>query len=107
MKNDILGVLESGDYDSRLLENLYDSFSSHTAAISYLKFLKLYYLARNDKKMTIEEVARCVGVAPMTIKRIENLQVVPNVSTLFGMLSVVGIDLDNVLLDDINIKGFK
>ena len=107
MKSDILGVLESGNYDSSLLKSLYDSFSSRDAAISYLKFLKLYYLARENKGMTIEEVAASVRVAHMTIKRIENLKVVPNVTTLFGMLSAVGIDLDNVLLDDTNAKGSK
>lgn len=107
MKSDILGVLESGNYDSSLLKSLYDSFSSRAAAISYLKFLKLYYLARNDKKMTIKDVAECVNIVPMTIKRIENLQVVPNVATLFDMLSAVGIDLDNVLLDVSNGKGSK
>ncbi len=40
MKNDILGALESGDYDSGLLESLYRCFSSRTAVISYLKLLK-------------------------------------------------------------------
>lgn len=107
MKSDILGVLESGNYDSSLLKSLYDSFSSRDAAISYLKFLKLYYLARKNKGMTIEEVAECVNIVPMTIKRIENLQVVPNVATLFDMLSAVGIDLGKALSDDTNIKGSK
>ena len=107
MKSDILGVLESGDYDSSLLKSLYDSFSSRDAAISYLKFLKLYYLARENKGMTIEDVAASVRVAHMTIKRIENLKVVPNVTTLFGMLSAVGIDLGKALSDDTNIKGSK
>ena len=107
MKGDILRVLNLEDYDSSLLESLYDSFSSRAAAISYLKFLKLYYLARENKGMTIEEVAASVRVAHMTIKRIENLKVVPNVTTLFGMLSAVGIDLGKALSDDTNIKGSK
>ena len=102
MKKEIFDLISNGDE----FEFLDDSFSSNDSKMMYLKLLKLYYLARVEQGKSVNDISKSVFVAPMTIKRIENLQCLPNISTFFDMLNSVGIDLGFNLIDDNN-KGTK
>ena len=102
MKKKIFDLICSDDG----FDFLEDCFTSDKSKKLYLELLKLYFLARVEQGKSVNDISKSVSVTPMTVKRIENLQSIPNISTFFDMLHSVGIDLNFSLIDD-NSKGTK
>jgi transcriptional regulator with XRE-family HTH domain len=55
--------------------------------------------ARNSKGMTVREIARRVGVSPSLISQIERDKVNPSVSTLWGLVTVLGLTMGDLFAD--------
>ena len=55
--------------------------------------------ARNRKGMTVREIARRVGVSPSLISQIERDKVNPSVSTLWGLVTVLGLTMGDLFSD--------
>ena len=49
--------------------------------------------ARNRKGLTVREIARQIGVSPSLISQIERDKVNPSVSTLWGLVTVLGLTM--------------
>jgi len=54
---------------------------------------------RNRKGMTVREIARRVGVSPSLISQIERDKVTPSVSTLWGLVTVLGLTMSDLFSD--------
>jgi DNA-binding XRE family transcriptional regulator/quercetin dioxygenase-like cupin family protein len=55
--------------------------------------------ARNRNGMTVREIARLVGVSPSLISQIEREKVNPSVSTLWGLVTVLGLTMGDLFSD--------
>jgi DNA-binding XRE family transcriptional regulator/quercetin dioxygenase-like cupin family protein len=55
--------------------------------------------ARNRKGLTVREIARQVGVSPSLISQIERDKVNPSVSTLWGLVTVLGLTMGDLFSD--------
>ena len=55
---------------------------------------------RHRKGMTVREIARRVGVSPSLISQIERDKVNPSVSTLWGLVTVLGLTMSDLFPDD-------
>lgn len=51
---------------------------------------------RHRKGMTVREIARLVGVSPSLISQIERDKVTPSVSTLWGLVTVLGLTMSDL-----------
>lgn len=54
---------------------------------------------RNRQGMTVREIARRVGVSPSLISQIERDKVTPSVSTLWGLVTVLGLTMSDLFSD--------
>ncbi len=54
---------------------------------------------RHRKGMTVREIARRVGVSPSLISQIERDKVNPSVSTLWGLVTVLGLTMSDLFPD--------
>jgi DNA-binding XRE family transcriptional regulator len=54
---------------------------------------------RRRKGLTVREIARRVGVSPSLISQIENDKVNPSVSTLWGLVTVLGLAMGDLFSD--------
>lgn len=52
--------------------------------------------ARNERKLTVREVARRIGVSPSLISQIERDKVNPSVSTLWSLVTVLGLQMSDL-----------
>ena len=55
--------------------------------------------ARNRQGITVREIARRVGVSPSLISQIERDKVTPSVSTLWGLVTVLGLTMSDLFSD--------
>lgn len=97
MKNEIESLIDGeGNRMADDLSGVIDDMRSYLEDDSrkeYYRILSAYNKAKKEKKLKISEVAASCNVASMTIKRIENLQSLPNITTLLKMLDAVGLTL--------------
>ncbi|MFL5926480.1 MAG: helix-turn-helix domain-containing protein [Gaiellaceae bacterium] len=61
--------------------------------------------ARGRKGMTVREIARRVGVSPSLISQIERDKVNPSVSTLWSLVTVLGLTMGDLFSDDSAPRG--
>src|SRR6476661_10119841 len=60
---------------------------------------------RQRKGMTVREIARQVGVSPSLISQIERDKVNPSVSTLWGLVTVLGLTMGDLFSEEAAPQG--
>ena len=97
MKNEIESLID-GDRNRMAddLSGVIDDMRSYLTDDSrkdYYRILSAYNKAKKQKQLKISDIAESCNLAAMTVKRIENLQSLPNITTLLKMLDAVGLTL--------------
>jgi len=73
----------------------------HTNGVAEIKGLGARLREERQRKgLTVREIARRVGVSPSLISQIERDKVNPSVSTLWGLVTVLGLTMSDLFPDD-------
>ena len=103
MKDSIESILESPDpLSSEKINEVNQIFInelSNGTLDSYYKILSQYIKAKKAQNILTADVSNESGLPESTIKRFENLQVVPKVLTVIKILRAVGLKLTVTPID--------
>lgn len=71
----------------------------------YFKILNIYIKTKKQMELLTSDISQKSGLPEITIKKFENLQVVPKVLTVIKILKTVGLKLTVVPIDDNQIRS--